>query len=106
MVLDATKVVIGRPLPDADVLWIAEQVPGLVATMDVTAVLAAKQFWPSYNIAYVRRKQSLRAVRTDCVVELRESRVLVVELDLLSATFWLCVYCTYLTCPLLQQVHS
>ena len=53
MVLDATKVVIGRPLPDADVLWIAEQVPGLVATMDVTAVLAAKQFWPSYNIAYV-----------------------------------------------------
>jgi hypothetical protein len=41
---------------------------------------------------YVRRKQSLRAVRTDCVVELRESRVLVVELDLLSATFWLCVY--------------
>ena len=46
------QVVIGQPLPEADVLWIAEQVPGLVATMDVTAVLAAKQFWPSYNIAY------------------------------------------------------
>ena len=37
----------------ADVLWIAEQVPGLVATMDVTAVLADRGYWPSYNIAYI-----------------------------------------------------
>lgn len=57
-------------------LWIAEQVPGkrllrhgravqmstdeapvvtlgLVATMDVTSVLATKGFWPSFNIAYI-----------------------------------------------------
>lgn len=26
---------------------------GLVATMDVTSVLATKGFWPSYNIAYI-----------------------------------------------------
>eukprot|EP00038_Savillea_parva_P017731 m.21411 g.21411 ORF g.21411 m.21411 type:complete len:654 (+) comp3892_c0_seq1:269-2230(+) len=54
MVLDASKVTVGQPLPDTDVLWIAEQVPGLVASMDVTPVLMAKGYWPSYNIAYIR----------------------------------------------------
>eukprot|EP01052_Picozoa_sp_SAG31_P030389 SAG31_NODE_3113_length_4660_cov_2.867354_6_plen_157_part_00 len=34
MVLDASKVTLGSTLPTTDVLWIAEQVPGLVATMD------------------------------------------------------------------------
>ena len=45
MVLDATKVVLGQPLPERDVLWIAEQVPGLVATMDATPVLKRLGFW-------------------------------------------------------------
>ena len=53
MVLDATKVEVGKPLQKQDVLWIAEQVPGLVATLDVTGVLHSKGFWPSYNIAYI-----------------------------------------------------
>jgi hypothetical protein len=53
MVLDATKIKVGAPLPPADVLWIAEQVPGLVATMDVTSVLADLGYWPSYNVAYI-----------------------------------------------------
>lgn len=53
MVLDASRVNIGERLPATGVLWIAEQVPGLVATMDVTAVLAEKGYWPSYNIAYI-----------------------------------------------------
>ena len=53
MVLDATKVTLGRPLPKTDVLYIAEQVPGLVASMDVTEILIEKGFWPSYNIAFI-----------------------------------------------------
>ena len=53
MVLDATKVEVGKPLPKQDVLWIAEQVPGLVATLDVTSVLNSKGYWPGYNIPYI-----------------------------------------------------
>eukprot|EP01047_Picozoa_sp_COSAG01_P009092 COSAG01_NODE_369_length_18046_cov_130.301443_7_plen_223_part_00 len=53
MVLDASKVTVGEPLPTHDVLWIAEQVPGLVASMDVSHILASQGYWPSYNIAFI-----------------------------------------------------
>jgi hypothetical protein len=33
-------------------LWILEQIPGATVTADVTDVLRARGFWPSYNIPY------------------------------------------------------
>eukprot|EP01050_Picozoa_sp_SAG11_P019346 SAG11_NODE_3065_length_2716_cov_2.812763_3_plen_103_part_00 len=53
MVLDASRVKLGAALATTDVLWIAEQVPGLVASLDVTSVLLELGYWPSYNIAYI-----------------------------------------------------
>ena len=43
MVLDATKVHIGAPLPSTDVLWIAEQVPGELLLL---------YFWPLKPLNY------------------------------------------------------
>jgi hypothetical protein len=38
--------------PGAGTLWIASQIPGRVESIDATAVLNARGFWPSYNIPY------------------------------------------------------
>jgi hypothetical protein len=52
MVLDTGDFVPGKPLPTRGLLWVAEQIPGLVHSQDVTDVLVAKGYWPSYNIPY------------------------------------------------------
>lgn len=39
-----------RPL--SGLLYIAEEIPGLIQVQDVTGVLLEQQYWPSYNIPY------------------------------------------------------
>lgn len=54
MVLDTAHFVPGSALPDAGLLWIAEQIPGKVHATDVTDVLVKQGYWPSYNIPYFK----------------------------------------------------
>jgi hypothetical protein len=52
MAIDMNKFVPGSG-PQTGFLWIAEEVPGLVAVKDVTAVMQQQGgFWPSYNVPY------------------------------------------------------
>ena len=53
MVVDFDKFTPGGPLPEKDLLWIAEQIPGTVGVKDVTSVLTEQGFWPSYNVPYL-----------------------------------------------------
>ena len=53
MVVDFDKFTPGGPLPEKDLLWIAEQIPGTVGVKDVTSVLTRQGFWPSYNVPYL-----------------------------------------------------
>ncbi len=50
MVLDLKRFTPGKELP-AGLLWVAEQIPGLVASADLTEQLA-RGYFPSYNIPY------------------------------------------------------
>jgi hypothetical protein len=50
-VIDYKLFVPGSPLKPGT-LWIAEQIPGLVVSKDMTSVLSKQNFWPSYNIPY------------------------------------------------------
>ena len=50
MIVDLKRFTPGSDLP-AGLLWVAEQIPGLVASGDVTEQLA-RGYWPSYNIPY------------------------------------------------------
>lgn len=50
MVVDLKRFVPGEELRDG-LLWVAEQVPGLVVGEDVTNTLALG-YWPSYNVPY------------------------------------------------------
>jgi hypothetical protein len=36
----------------ADILWILEQIPGRTEQADVTSILLANGYWPSYNVPY------------------------------------------------------
>lgn len=51
-VLDLKKFTPGAALPATDLLWISEQIPGMVRRQDVTSVLASRGFWPAYNVPY------------------------------------------------------
>eukprot|EP00698_Gefionella_okellyi_P023044 TRINITY_DN7740_c0_g1_i1.p1 TRINITY_DN7740_c0_g1~~TRINITY_DN7740_c0_g1_i1.p1 ORF type:complete len:554 (+),score=107.20 TRINITY_DN7740_c0_g1_i1:208-1662(+) len=53
MVVDYKRVVPGQPIA-AHTLWLAEQIPGTVERADVSDVLAAQGYWPSYNIPYFK----------------------------------------------------
>uniref|UniRef100_A0A0N5AL28 Phospholipase B-like n=1 Tax=Syphacia muris TaxID=451379 RepID=A0A0N5AL28_9BILA len=44
----------GKELPDADVAWVLEQVPGYTVYDDVTWFLKQYQYWPSYNIPFFK----------------------------------------------------
>eukprot|EP01138_Halocafeteria_seosinensis_P015820 gb/GECG01016145.1/.p1 GENE.gb/GECG01016145.1/~~gb/GECG01016145.1/.p1 ORF type:complete len:379 (+),score=42.33 gb/GECG01016145.1/:1-1137(+) len=44
----------GNPLPDSDIFWIIEQVPGYTKSGDVSGVLKKQGYWPSYNIPYFK----------------------------------------------------
>ena len=48
--MDLKRFTPGSDLP-AGLLWVAEQIPGLVASGDMTEQLA-RGYWPSYNIPY------------------------------------------------------
>ncbi|KAL5963835.1 putative phospholipase B-like 2 [Taenia solium] len=43
-----------RPLPKKDFFWVAEQIPGLVQSADVTEHLLNKSYWGSYNNPYFK----------------------------------------------------
>jgi hypothetical protein len=50
MVVDFNKFTPGQPL-QAGTLWVVEEIPGLVAGGDQTAVLE-RGYWPSYNVPF------------------------------------------------------
>ena len=50
MILDLKRFTPGSDLPPG-LLWVAEQIPGLVASGDMTEQLA-RGYWPSYNVPY------------------------------------------------------
>ena len=56
MIVDLKRFTPGSDLP-AGLLWVAEQIPGLVASGDVTEQLA-RGYWPSYNIPYFPEARS------------------------------------------------
>merc|ERR1711920_354193 len=48
-----------------DLLWIAEQIPGQVATGDVSNVLLQNGYWPSYNVPYFQEIYDLSGYPMD-----------------------------------------
>jgi hypothetical protein len=50
MVLDLKRFQPRRQLQEG-LLWVAEQLPGIVEAADMTQVLA-RGYWPSYNVAF------------------------------------------------------
>lgn len=57
MVIDLNKFDPGNPLPDG-MLWVGEQIPGLVEYADMTRELE-RGYWPSYNIPYFEKVYNL-----------------------------------------------
>lgn len=54
MVIDFKKLEgAGKP-PTKDFLWISETMPVVGYNRDVTAVLVAQSYWPSYNVPYIK----------------------------------------------------
>ncbi|KAJ1366547.1 hypothetical protein KIN20_027228 [Parelaphostrongylus tenuis] len=51
-IVDYKKFKPGEELPDKDMLWILEQIPGSIQTQDVTWFLKRFSYWPSYNIPF------------------------------------------------------
>uniref|UniRef100_A0A915CXR7 Phospholipase B-like n=1 Tax=Ditylenchus dipsaci TaxID=166011 RepID=A0A915CXR7_9BILA len=45
----------GQELPNNDLLWILEQVPGYTMSRDVTWFLRKYRYWPSYNIPFLNK---------------------------------------------------
>lgn len=58
-VLDYKKFKPGQELPNHDVLWVLEQVPGYIVSKDVTWFLRKYGYWPSYNIPYLTKISKL-----------------------------------------------
>ncbi|BHF74146.1 Putative phospholipase B-like 2 [Sparganum proliferum] len=54
MVFDTKLFEPRKPLPQRDLLWVAEQIPGFVQSADVTDVLREKSYWASYNNPYFK----------------------------------------------------
>jgi len=52
MILDLNRFTPRSPL-SADLLWVVEQIPGLVVGADRTQILELG-YWPSYNVPYFR----------------------------------------------------
>ncbi|XP_054159362.1 putative phospholipase B-like 2 [Oppia nitens] len=54
MVIDYNRFQKGKPVDQlaSGVLWVVEQIPGLVESADVTHVLREQNYWPSYNVPY------------------------------------------------------
>jgi hypothetical protein len=43
----------GQELPNSDLVWVLEQVPGKTASRDMTWFVRKYKYWPSYNIPYL-----------------------------------------------------
>ncbi|KAH9284484.1 putative phospholipase B-like 2 [Echinococcus granulosus] len=54
MVIDTKLFDPSKPLPEKDLFWVAEQIPGLVQSADVTEHLLNKSYWGSYNNPYFK----------------------------------------------------
>nr|VZI46134.1 unnamed protein product [Spirometra erinaceieuropaei] len=54
MVFDTKLFEPRKALPQRDLLWVAEQIPGFVQSADVTDVLREKSYWASYNNPYFK----------------------------------------------------
>uniref|UniRef100_A0A914HX02 Phospholipase B-like n=1 Tax=Globodera rostochiensis TaxID=31243 RepID=A0A914HX02_GLORO len=48
-----------QQLPESNLIWILEQIPGLTESRDVTWFLRKYSYWPSYNIPFLRRISEL-----------------------------------------------
>ncbi|GMT18195.1 hypothetical protein PFISCL1PPCAC_9492, partial [Pristionchus fissidentatus] len=53
VVVDYKKFKRGQRLPDTDVVWILEQIPGYTEQRDVTWFLNTYKYFPSYNVPYL-----------------------------------------------------
>jgi len=69
MVFDTSKVFADPSghldISSPDLLWIAEQIPSLVATGDVSMELSTKGYWPSYNVPYFPQIYDVSGYPTD-----------------------------------------
>jgi hypothetical protein len=56
MIIDYKKYKTGTKLNELqnDLLWVLEQMPGLIRTEDVTHVLKEQGYWASYNVPYFK----------------------------------------------------
>jgi hypothetical protein len=54
MVVDYKRFKPGKPLSEKGLLWVLEQLPGHIHMEDMTKVLVAKTYWPSYNTPYFK----------------------------------------------------
>uniref|UniRef100_A0A915MUG6 Phospholipase B-like n=1 Tax=Meloidogyne javanica TaxID=6303 RepID=A0A915MUG6_MELJA len=48
-----------QELPQTDLIWILEQIPGLVVSRDVTWFIKSYGYWPSYNIPFLSKISEL-----------------------------------------------
>ena len=44
----------GKALPEKDLLWVLEQIPGFIHADDQTQLLKDQTYWPSYNIPFYK----------------------------------------------------
>jgi len=44
----------GKALPDKNLLWVLEQLPGYIHADDQTGILKSQSYWPSYNIPFYK----------------------------------------------------
>ncbi|KAF7637678.1 Phospholipase B-like, partial [Meloidogyne graminicola] len=49
----------GQELPKNDLIWILEQIPGLVVSRDITWFINRYGYWPSYNIPFLSKISEL-----------------------------------------------
>ncbi|XP_014670950.1 PREDICTED: putative phospholipase B-like 2 isoform X2 [Priapulus caudatus] len=52
MIVDFNLFTPGRPLPEKGLLYVLEQLPGMIVSKDMTSILAKQTYWPSYNSPY------------------------------------------------------
>uniref|UniRef100_A0A183C531 Phospholipase B-like n=1 Tax=Globodera pallida TaxID=36090 RepID=A0A183C531_GLOPA len=48
-----------QQLPESNLIWVLEQIPGTIVSRDVTWFLRKYSYWPSYNIPFLRRVSEL-----------------------------------------------
>ena len=90
MIVDLKKFTPGKDLQPG-LLWIAEQIPGLVASRDMTEQLA-RGYWPSYNIPYFQEVQACTVRVSTLILQQRAHNFLNTHLAGISYTSGLRVF--------------